>query len=114
MRGCEWRARTFRGGCSVWVEADFRCGCRHRVVGWSISRDVKTEEIVYLIKFQRLPSEPGMETVLCRPWSDEVEDYLEYKRIRREQRAHAGVDGTVESGSEGGERTPRGGGGGGE
>lgn len=27
-----------------------------------------------------------MDTVLCRPWSDEVEDYVEYKRIRKQYR----------------------------
>jgi hypothetical protein len=27
-----------------------------------------------------------MDTVLCRPWSDEVEDYAEYKRIRKQYR----------------------------
>lgn len=24
-----------------------------------------------------------MDSVMCRPWSDEVEDYVEYKRIRK-------------------------------
>jgi hypothetical protein len=43
-----------------------------------------------------------MGLVLCRPWSDEAEDYVEYRRIRREERlrqglsAHGGVDGFVE------------------
>jgi hypothetical protein len=32
-----------------------------------------------------------MSLVLCRPWSDEVEDYLEYKRIRREERMRQGL-----------------------
>jgi hypothetical protein len=27
-----------------------------------------------------------MDSVLCRPWSDEVEDYTEYKRLRRQYR----------------------------
>jgi hypothetical protein len=32
-----------------------------------------------------------MSLVLCRPWSDEAEDYMEYNRIRREQRMRQGL-----------------------
>ncbi|EME85509.1 uncharacterized protein MYCFIDRAFT_210249 [Pseudocercospora fijiensis CIRAD86] len=42
--------------------------------------------MLYIVNFQRLPTEPSMEIVLKRPWSDEVEDYTEYKRIRNLQR----------------------------
>lgn len=38
---------------------------------------------MYEITFKRLPSEPSMETVLCRPWREEAEDYKEYKRLRQ-------------------------------
>lgn len=39
--------------------------------------------MVYEVKFKRLASEPGMDVVLRRPYSDEVEDYKEYKRMRQ-------------------------------
>ena len=38
--------------------------------------------MVYETHFRRLASEPSMEIVLRRPFSDEIEDYREYKRIR--------------------------------
>ena len=46
----------------------------------------KSKAMTYDITFERLVSEPNMETVLCRPWNDEVEDYREYKRLRKEAR----------------------------
>ena len=54
--------------------------CRHVVTGWSIAS--RNKEMVYEVQFKRLASEPSMETVLRRPFSDEIEDYREYKRIR--------------------------------
>lgn len=65
---------------------------RHKVVGWSIITDKATKQMVYQVQFERLPSEPSMDVVLCRPYSDEVEDYGEYKRLRhvlREQQEEA-------------------------
>lgn len=56
---------------------------RHKVTGWSIGMDPKSKSVVYDISFKRLPSELSMDLVLCRPWSDEAEDYKEYKRIRQ-------------------------------
>ena len=55
----------------------------HTVRGWSIVRDRETKEMVYEIKFKRLVTEPPMDTVMRRPYSDEVEDYKEYKRVRQ-------------------------------
>jgi hypothetical protein len=55
--------------------------CRHVVTGWSIAS--RNKEMVYEIHFRRLASEPSMEIVLRRPFSDEIEDYREYKRIRQ-------------------------------
>lgn len=43
----------------------------------------KKREMVYEINFKRLASEPSMEIVLRRPFSDEIEDYREYKRLRQ-------------------------------
>ena len=37
---------------------------------------------MYEVKFERLTSEISMEDVLRRPYSDEIEDYKEYKRLR--------------------------------
>ena len=43
----------------------------------------KQKQPVYEVKFKRLASELGMDVVLRRPYSDEVEDYQEYKRLRQ-------------------------------
>ncbi|KXT15574.1 hypothetical protein AC579_9969 [Pseudocercospora musae] len=59
---------------------------RHRVTGWTIKHDNRTNQMVYIVNFRRLVSESSMELVLKRPWSDEIEDYTEYKRIRDLQR----------------------------
>ena len=56
---------------------------RHTITGWSIVRDPRTKEMVYEVKFKRLATETSMELVLRRPYSDEIEDYKEYKRLRR-------------------------------
>ena len=53
------------------------------MTGWSIAPNDKTKEMVYEIKFQRLASEPSMDVVMRRPYSDEVEDYKEFKRLRQ-------------------------------
>lgn len=42
--------------------------------------------MVYDITFKRLSSEPSMEAVLQRPWTEEVEDYAKYKRLKRSAR----------------------------
>ena len=44
--------------------------------------------MVYEVKFKRLPSELSMDLVLRRPFSDEVEDYREYKRLRSIMRSN--------------------------
>lgn len=41
---------------------------------------------MYEIHFKRLASEISMDIVLRRPYSDEIEDYREYKRIRQAAR----------------------------
>ena len=38
--------------------------------------------MVYEVNFKRLASEQSMDVVLRRPYSDELEDYREYKRLR--------------------------------
>lgn len=38
--------------------------------------------MVYEITFKRLPSKPSQDVILRRPFSDEFEDYKEYKLIR--------------------------------
>lgn len=59
---------------------------RHKVMGWSIKTDPKNAETVFLITFKRLPNERSMDLVLSRPHTDEVEDYIEYKRLRQVHR----------------------------
>jgi hypothetical protein len=61
------------------------------VTGWSIT--LRNKDIVYDIQFKRLASEASMDMVLRRPFSDEIEDYREYKRIRDVMRS-AQKDGT--------------------
>ena len=56
---------------------------RHVVTGWSIAPNDKTKEMMYEIRLQRLASEPSMDLVMRRPYSDEVEDYKEFKRLRQ-------------------------------
>lgn len=55
-------------------------------MGWTLKKETKTNEVVIVVTFKRLPTENSIDTVLCRPWSDEVEDYAEYKRIRKQYR----------------------------
>lgn len=55
-------------------------------MGWTVKTDPKTAETVFLITFKRLPNEVSMEAVLSRPYTDEVEDYTEYKRLRHVHR----------------------------
>ncbi|KAF7189105.1 hypothetical protein HII31_09527 [Pseudocercospora fuligena] len=72
---------------SLWKpRAGLRYDGLHKVTGWTIKHDNKTNQMVYIVNFQRLASESSMELVLKRPWSDEIEDYTEYKRIRNLQR----------------------------
>jgi hypothetical protein len=42
--------------------------------------------MVYDITFKRLTSESSMEAVLQRPWTEEIEDYARYKRLKRSAR----------------------------
>ncbi|KAK5134485.1 hypothetical protein LTR08_006402 [Meristemomyces frigidus] len=59
------------------------------LTGWSIKPDPKSKGFVYDISFRRLSSEISMDKVLSRPWTDEVEDYKEYKRLRNIARGKA-------------------------
>ncbi|KAK6001848.1 hypothetical protein QM012_002338 [Aureobasidium pullulans] len=67
-----------------------RAGVRYdglyKVSGWRITQDPKTKEINYHISFDRLPSEPPLGPVLEHPTAEELDDYREYKRIRKETR----------------------------
>lgn len=65
--------------CPLLAEQIFR----HKVTGWTLKKETKTNEVVIIITFNRISTESSIDTVLCRPWSDEVEDYAEYKRIRK-------------------------------
>jgi hypothetical protein len=67
-----------------------RAGIRYdglyKVTGWRITQDPKTKAIHYDISFDRLPSEPPIGPVLQHPNMEELDDYREYKRIRKEIR----------------------------
>ena len=69
-----------------------RAGVRYdglyKVSGWRITQDPKTKAIHYDIAFDRLPSEPPIGPVLEHPNMEELDDYREYKRIRKEIRQH--------------------------
>ena len=56
------------------------------VTGWSIKMDVHSKQMVYDISFKRLPDQISMTEVLARPWTEEIEDYKEYKRLRQTAR----------------------------
>lgn len=42
--------------------------------------------MVYDITFKRLPSESNMDDVLQRPWTEEIEDYKLYKKLKTEEK----------------------------
>jgi hypothetical protein len=69
-----------------------RAGIRYdglyKVTGWRIIQDPKTKAIHYDISFDRLPSEPPIGPVLEHPNMEELDDYREYKRVRKEIRQH--------------------------
>ncbi|KAK1035797.1 hypothetical protein LTR33_016428 [Friedmanniomyces endolithicus] len=73
------RSHTLR---SFWAP---KAGLRYDglVAGWTIKMDAKKKEMVYFISFKRLPDQLSMDEVLRRPWTEEIEDYREYKRLRR-------------------------------
>ncbi|KAK1069858.1 hypothetical protein LTR12_006547 [Friedmanniomyces endolithicus] len=73
------RSHTLR---SFWAP---KAGLRYDglVAGWTIKMDAKKKELIYFISFKRLPDQPSMDEVLRRPWTEEIEDYREYKRLRR-------------------------------
>jgi hypothetical protein len=72
-----------------------RAGVRYdglyKVTGWRITQDPKTKAIHYDITFDRLASEPPIGPVLEHPNMEELDDYREYKRIRKEIREHRAV-----------------------
>ncbi|PPJ57268.1 hypothetical protein CBER1_02792 [Cercospora berteroae] len=68
---------------SLWrPRAGLRYEGLYKIVGWSLKIDKKTNETIYIVNLRRLAGQIGFETVLARPWTDEVEDYKEYKRLR--------------------------------
>ncbi|CAK4031173.1 unnamed protein product, partial [Lecanosticta acicola] len=69
---------------SFWKpRAGLRYDGLHKVTGWSLKKDPNTHEVVMLIHLKRTPNQVSMGEVLARPWSDEIEDYAEYKRLRQ-------------------------------
>lgn len=71
---------------SVWrPRAGVRYDGLYKITGWSLKTHFTREQRMvteYIVHFQRLPHQKGFEQVLERPWAEELEDYLEYKRIR--------------------------------
>ncbi|KAF2216261.1 hypothetical protein CERZMDRAFT_81401 [Cercospora zeae-maydis SCOH1-5] len=67
---------------SAWrPRAGLRYEGLYQIVGWSLKFDKKSNETVYTVNLKRLAGQVDFETVLARPWSDELEDYKEYKRL---------------------------------
>nr|POE73018.1 hypothetical protein CFP56_30957 [Quercus suber] len=65
---------------------------RHKVTGFTISKNKLTKAVMYDVHFKKVVSDEGsadtdLESLLMRPWSDEVDDYKEYKRLRLLARA---------------------------
>ncbi|KAI4846804.1 hypothetical protein E4T44_04863 [Aureobasidium sp. EXF-8845] len=58
----------------------------YRISGWRVFRDTKTNAVEYYISLDRVPSQPPMGSVLNHPLAAELDDYREYKRIRKEIR----------------------------
>ncbi|EMC92317.1 hypothetical protein BAUCODRAFT_151729 [Baudoinia panamericana UAMH 10762] len=84
------RSHTLR---SFWSpKAGLRYDGLHKVTGWYIQLDSRTRTTVYYINFKRLPDQLSMDTVLARPWTEEVEDYREYKRMRHAARYDSAAD----------------------
>lgn len=58
-----------------------------RVTGWNITYDQRERQWNYDINFTRVVGDQvSMKKVLLRPSAEEVDDYVEYKRIRQEIR----------------------------
>ncbi|KAM3422761.1 hypothetical protein BST61_g245 [Cercospora zeina] len=67
---------------SAWrPRAGLRYEGLYKIVGWSLKFDKKSNETVYIVNLKRLSGQVDFETVLARPWTDELEDYKEYKRL---------------------------------
>ncbi|KAI5275193.1 hypothetical protein E4T47_01716 [Aureobasidium subglaciale] len=78
------RSHTLR---SFWApRAGIRYDGLYKVSGWRIVQDPATKAINYHISFDRLTSEPPIDSVLQHPTADELDDYAEYKRVRKEVR----------------------------
>ncbi|KAM0714013.1 hypothetical protein Q7P37_010977 [Cladosporium fusiforme] len=56
----------------------------YKVTSWSIVHDEQSHRMVYDITFKRLASEASMDAVLLRPFTEEIEDYRLYKKLRAE------------------------------
>ena len=61
---------------------------RYKVSGWRVVQDQRTQAVVYHIFFTRLPSELPLLPIINRPKAEELDDYQEYKRIRKEVRSN--------------------------
>ncbi|KAF2652935.1 hypothetical protein K491DRAFT_718507 [Lophiostoma macrostomum CBS 122681] len=77
---------------SVWgPKAGIRYEGLHRTVGWVIrsaqadGHGYKAGDIIYEVKFERIDATPFAE-VLKHPTASELDDYTEYKRLRRDHR----------------------------
>ncbi|OCK79687.1 hypothetical protein K432DRAFT_60095 [Lepidopterella palustris CBS 459.81] len=79
---------------SLWApRAGVRYDGLHRVAGWVIravlpsDTNHKMDELIFEIKFEREDTgQASMEEVMRHPLANEIDDYAEYKRLRRLQR----------------------------
>lgn len=71
------------------------------MTGFTITMDKGSKEMIYNVQFKRITlgdekkDLDRLESILQRPWSDEVEDYKEYKVLRRaaREKESAGIAG---------------------
>ncbi|KAJ9638348.1 hypothetical protein H2201_002732 [Coniosporium apollinis] len=72
---------------SLWApRTGIRYDGQYKVVGWTIRPPKPTEDVsssvIWEVTLEREPGQALMEDVLRHPLADEVDDYMEYKRIR--------------------------------
>lgn len=82
MMACECRHPTISQEFAA-LKSKLILTTSYKVTSWSIVRDPTTKQLVYDIAFKRLATESSIDTVFQRPWTEEVEDYGRYKRLKR-------------------------------
>ncbi|KAF2726382.1 hypothetical protein K431DRAFT_213881 [Polychaeton citri CBS 116435] len=81
------RVLRSHGVRSFWApRAGVRYDGLHKVSGWRIYQKQGAGRMICEITFKRLPCSTTADSILSRPFAEEIEDYKEYKKMRREAR----------------------------